>query len=278
MDKQELYNNIIQNRINNPLDKETYGEYHHIIPRCLGGSNLKKNIVKLTAREHFIVHYLLSEMYKPNTFKWYKMNHAFLMMKCISTGQETRYINSRLYELKRIDVAIAMSENQRGICNSQFGTCWIHNYELRQSKKCKITELDDYISSGWSKGRVIDFDLKERVKKQREEKIRKRKTDRENKNISFRELNKEFIFNNVLFTSQMRNTISKYYNINLNDLNINFLETIMKLKSELEQYYNVDNMSTITIGKIYGIVHWKINCTMKFLGIQTRKTYSHLLT
>jgi 5-methylcytosine-specific restriction endonuclease McrA len=29
-----------------------YTENHHIIPKCLGGSNLKENLVNLTACEH----------------------------------------------------------------------------------------------------------------------------------------------------------------------------------------------------------------------------------
>lgn len=39
-----------------------YKERHHIIPKSLGGSNNKENIVDLTAREHFICHLLLTKM------------------------------------------------------------------------------------------------------------------------------------------------------------------------------------------------------------------------
>ena len=34
-----------------------YTENHHIIPKCLGGSNLEENLVNLTAREHFVCHW-----------------------------------------------------------------------------------------------------------------------------------------------------------------------------------------------------------------------------
>ena len=37
-----------------------YGEIHHIIPRCCGGSNDKENLVWLTAQEHFAVHKILA--------------------------------------------------------------------------------------------------------------------------------------------------------------------------------------------------------------------------
>lgn len=36
-----------------------YTEKHHILPKCLGGSNNEDNLVRLTAKEHFIVHMLL---------------------------------------------------------------------------------------------------------------------------------------------------------------------------------------------------------------------------
>jgi hypothetical protein len=40
-----------------------YFENHHIIPKCLGGNNSPENLVKLTAREHFIAHLLLAKIY-----------------------------------------------------------------------------------------------------------------------------------------------------------------------------------------------------------------------
>lgn len=48
------YFNIIESAQRQEMDG--YTEKHHIIPKSLGGSNDKTNIVKLTAREHFICH------------------------------------------------------------------------------------------------------------------------------------------------------------------------------------------------------------------------------
>jgi hypothetical protein len=52
------YFNIIRN--SNPTT--SYVEKHHIIPRCIGGSDHRENIVSLTAREHFVCHLLLTKM------------------------------------------------------------------------------------------------------------------------------------------------------------------------------------------------------------------------
>lgn len=56
-----------------------YYEKHHIIPRCIGGSDNELNLVLLTAREHFLAHYLLCKIYG-NTIHSYKL----LCSSCIA--------------------------------------------------------------------------------------------------------------------------------------------------------------------------------------------------
>jgi hypothetical protein len=51
-----------------------YTEKHHIIPRCMGGSNDALNISYLTAKEHFVCHQLLYRA-APKEFK-YKLLYA----------------------------------------------------------------------------------------------------------------------------------------------------------------------------------------------------------
>jgi hypothetical protein len=41
-------------------------ENHHIIPRCMGGTNELNNIVSLTPEEHFVAHQLLVKIYPDN--------------------------------------------------------------------------------------------------------------------------------------------------------------------------------------------------------------------
>lgn len=45
---------------------EGYVERHHIVPRCLGGSDNPENIAILTPEEHFLAHQLLVKIY-PNS-------------------------------------------------------------------------------------------------------------------------------------------------------------------------------------------------------------------
>lgn len=53
------YCDIITNAKKRQDDSKTYYEKHHIIPKSMGGSNKKYNIVKLYPREHFLVHWII---------------------------------------------------------------------------------------------------------------------------------------------------------------------------------------------------------------------------
>lgn len=64
MDYRNIYNNIVQRGKARLL--EGYKETHHIIPRCLGGSNSAVNLVDLTPEEHYLCHLLLVKMYPGN--------------------------------------------------------------------------------------------------------------------------------------------------------------------------------------------------------------------
>jgi hypothetical protein len=90
------YYNIINNRINNP--PAGYFEKHHVIPKCLGGSNDPSNIVHLTAREHFICHLLLVKITTNDANK--KMRRAAGMFK-MATSRVHRKPTPRQYEIIR---------------------------------------------------------------------------------------------------------------------------------------------------------------------------------
>lgn len=170
MNYKKIYDNIINNRLQNPIKDEEYGEKHHIIPKCLGGSNKKSNLVKLTAREHFICHALLAEMYEEGSNEWHRMNLAFMMMKRTSKHNNKRYFNSRLYEYKRKNFSTAIRKLQSGDKNSQYGKVWIFNLELEQNKKIDKSLATDYLKKDWSLGRIINFEKfkqKERIKQKK---------------------------------------------------------------------------------------------------------------
>ena len=104
------YNNLITKAVKRNLTKKSgkelfgYVEKHHIIPKSLGGSNLKSNIVYLLAREHFICHWLLTKFTTDNDR--YKMTCAWVRM---ISSKSTAYIpSSRVYKLLKEKMIIAM--------------------------------------------------------------------------------------------------------------------------------------------------------------------------
>jgi len=136
-------------------------EKHHIIPRSLGGTDSSENLIELTTREHFLVHYCLWKMYPKDSAESRKMVKAFTMMAATpSSAGKKRYLNSRLYAAAQVQKSKAMSIAQKGSKNSQAGSQWIycydksdpHNKTKRQERKIK---KDDEIPEGWHSGRKM---------------------------------------------------------------------------------------------------------------------------
>jgi len=59
MDYKRIYNQLCERGQTRERDDNEYYEKHHIIPRCKGGTNDSDNLTYLTAREHFLCHWLL---------------------------------------------------------------------------------------------------------------------------------------------------------------------------------------------------------------------------
>jgi hypothetical protein len=92
----QWYYNIIQQAQSRILSPDVYVEKHHIMPSSLGGNNSKSNIVRLTPREHFVCHLLLTKMTTGNAL--FKMKHAVSMLMNAKNIGRGRYIpSSRLY-------------------------------------------------------------------------------------------------------------------------------------------------------------------------------------
>lgn len=68
-----------------------YLEDHHILPKCMGGSDDKDNMVLLTLREHFICHLLLPHMVYNKNYKTRLLFALSYFKKCFTSSMYERY-------------------------------------------------------------------------------------------------------------------------------------------------------------------------------------------
>ena len=61
MQTQTIYSALVNRRKTHPATGRV--EKHHIVPKSLGGSDNKSNLVSLTPREHYVAHRLLAKMH-----------------------------------------------------------------------------------------------------------------------------------------------------------------------------------------------------------------------
>lgn len=90
-----------------------YTERHHIIPRSLGGTDHRDNLVDLTAREHFICHLLLTRMTQGQARN--SMLYAVKNMRHLKHQGHQRdfHVNSYLYESIRRQHSEMVSRRSR---------------------------------------------------------------------------------------------------------------------------------------------------------------------
>jgi hypothetical protein len=126
----KVYNQIIE-RAKSQI-RDGYLERHHIVPKCIGGSNDISNLVLLTAREHYLCHWLIAKQTNDKRL-WL----AFSMMS-VSSDKHQRIRSSRLFERAKIARSYAMSGNN----NPMFGkktACISHTEETKN--KIRISKL-----------------------------------------------------------------------------------------------------------------------------------------
>nr|QMP83333.1 MAG: hypothetical protein [Caudoviricetes sp.] len=138
----KIYFSIVENSKNKTYDG--YTENHHIIPKCLGGSDDKENLIKLSAREHFICHLLLTKMSDDD-----KLKYAFICMRVSNGNQDRNYkINSWVYSL--------LKEYNSQLCKEKF-TGRVCPNENKEKYYDPLTGISKFYEKGaqpdnWIKG------------------------------------------------------------------------------------------------------------------------------
>jgi hypothetical protein len=118
MDYNRHYNSLVSKAKNRLLAEGEYVEVHHIIPRSEGGTDEEDNLVSLTAREHFLAHWLLHRAdpsIPSRAFSFWRM--------CNGRGKvtpENWYVpSSRVYEEGKRSWRVAISQANKGVKTSE---------------------------------------------------------------------------------------------------------------------------------------------------------------
>jgi len=93
------YIRFIESRKNRILNSN-YFEYHHIIPKSMGGNDNDNNLLKLTGREHFVAHMILWKAFGG------KMTQAFWLMNNRNMG----LLTSRQYQSLKEEMSVLASK------------------------------------------------------------------------------------------------------------------------------------------------------------------------
>jgi len=154
MNYQKVYGQIIERAIREKRDwdSENYYERHHIVPKCMKGEGKVRewkthpNLVVLTAREHFICHWLLCRIYPENP----KLAHAFwFMTKQKTTTQQRNYtVSSRTYA-EAVSNLKFTQEHKDKIRKTRVGKKAIVHPVTKDIKYVAKEELEHWVELGW---------------------------------------------------------------------------------------------------------------------------------
>lgn len=164
MDYKKVYDSIIE-RARNRVEVTEAFDKHHIIPRSLGGSDQKTNLVRLTLREHFICHLLLAKIYGGG------MLHAAMMLSSFSRYNSRcykwlreRYIKEQMMGDNNPARRIPCTDQKREKCSeTSRNRKWLNNGS--ESCMAKGDQIQQLLNEGWILGRLKTPSLIEGLKK-----------------------------------------------------------------------------------------------------------------
>jgi len=177
MDYNKIHNQIIDRAIseNRKRGRDCYYEQHHIKPKCMGGTNIKHNLVLLTAREHFIVHKILPIIYPQYRKELHLALHRMAFSKTENMNRDYR-IGAREFERIREEIGQAISGEFNPFFNKTHSDDT--KKELSESAKKRFENPQNHPMFGKSpsqetkekirqknKGRIVPQEQKEKMSK-----------------------------------------------------------------------------------------------------------------
>jgi len=207
MNYKQIYQKLIISRLKlkklrtiEKNQKIQYYEKHHILPKSLNGTENKDNLVLLTAKEHFLAHRLLCEIYPKNN----KLKFAFWAMCNQTFGDVKREykISSKTYQRAKEEFILINSLRHKG-------KKWSKEHREKYKEYCKNNPSPMKGKTG-----ILNHLFKIPRTKKVIEKITKTKLDHPERNCAFKGY---YLtpFGKFASVNQIRTFLLKKYKIDL---------------------------------------------------------------
>ena len=174
---EKWYGALIEKRRKNPLIKDksnpryVYCETHHILPKCLGGTNTDDNLINLTAREHYVAHLLLVKIYQKKNDKnaVIRMSLAlYSMQKLLNNCYRSFSFSSRLYEKLIIPSRTFTKEHIEKIKKAAKNRVISEETKKqaleKRMKTRELQRLNGTLKPAWNKGVPLSEETKRKMK------------------------------------------------------------------------------------------------------------------
>ena len=159
MTYKEFIENILSTRGNYGISNTEYYEIHHIVPRCMGGSDDASNKVRLYAKEHYEAHRLLALENPDNeklTYAWWCFVNGWNAEK-----QERYVVTAEEYEEAKIEYAKMISKKNAGENSVFYGQHLFGESNPHWGKK--HTDETKRVLSELAKQRVMSDETKAKI-------------------------------------------------------------------------------------------------------------------
>lgn len=157
------YWNIIEKRLRE--EPNDYYERHHIIPKFMGGGNEKNNLVKVTGREHYILHLLLMKICEKIADKNIYRKSVYSVLCFLGRNNKTErcIIPSKIIE----SIRIAANNHKKKSYIKENHPFWGKHLTEEHKKKLSISHIGEK-NSFYGKYHSKESKSKMRIHKMRE--------------------------------------------------------------------------------------------------------------
>lgn len=209
MDYKKHYNLLLEKH--KVTDNTQYGEVHHIIPKCVGGSDNKDNLIRISARSHFIAHQLLVKIYPD-------VHGLVLAVKFMCTDQFGNRYNNRLYGWVKEKIKVIVSKQMKEFYSDPENlSARVEKAKIKnkspETKEKRSKSMTEYWANPENRlaqsERIKEYSNNDEVRQRNSQNILKYWTDSEN--LKEQSIRQTALWKNEEFANKVKTRISNYW-------------------------------------------------------------------